>query len=300
MRGEGRAAIFFLAPSLVGLLLFVILPVLSSLLLSFARWDLVTPPAWAGTANYAGLLGFHRDASGALAANDPEFWRTLANTLFYLLTLPVSLLLALALAVALDRPLHGGRLFRTLYFLPVVTTLVAVSLLWRWIFNPDYGLANFLLARIGLEPLPWLASTFWAKPAIMVMSLWKNLGYHMLIYLAALQGIPRPLLEAAALDGAGAWQRFWRVTFPLLAPAHFFLLVMGVIGGFQIFDSVYVMTEGGPAGATAPVIFYLYQKAFRWFEMGYASAIAWVLFALMFGATLLQWRTLGRREGAAA
>src|SRR5262249_44181907 len=156
---------------------------------------------------------------------------------------------------------------------------------WRWIFNPDYGLLNAALARIGVSPVPWLASPLWARPAIMLMSLWKGIGYHLLVYLAAMQGIPRHLHEAAELDGAGSWGRFWRVTFPLLAPAHFFLLVIGVIWGFQVFDSVYVMTGGGPAGSTEPVLLYLYQKAFQWFEMGYASAIAWALFAFMFLAT---------------
>ena len=297
-RRESRAAVLFLAPSALGLLVFIVLPVLASLLLAFTRWDLVTPPQFAGVSNFTQLLGFHHGQGGAWQANDPDFWRTFGNTLFYMLTLPVSLAIALFLAVAMNRPLRGLAVFRTLYFLPVITTLVAVSVLWRWIFNPDYGLMNWLLGVVGIPALPWLASTFWAKPAIMIMSLWKGLGYHMLVYLAALQGIPQDLHEAAELDGAGAWTRFWRITFPLLAPAHFFLLVIGVIWGFQIFDSVYVMTEGGPAGSTAPIIYYLYQKAFRWFEMGYASAIAWVLFACMFTVTLLQWRSFGRRQGA--
>lgn len=297
-RREARAALLFLAPSFAGLLLFILLPVLASFVLSFTRWDLVTPPQAAGIANYRELLGFHRDAGGALAANDPDFWRCMGNTLIYLLNVPVGLALALALALALQRPFRGVAVLRTLYFLPVVTTLVAVSLLWRWIFNPDYGLMNWALGLAGLPGLPWLASTVWAKPAIMIVGLWKGMGYQMLIYLAALQGLPAVLQQAAELDGAGPWTRFWRITFPLLAPAHFFLLVVGLIGGFQIFDSVYVMTEGGPAGSTEPIIFYLYRKAFTWFEMGYASAIAWVLFAIMFAATLAQWRTLGRREGA--
>lgn len=287
-RREARAAYLFLAPSFIGILVFVVVPVVASFVLSLTRWDLVTPPVFVGAANYAALV------------RDHEFWRSLGNTLVFMLTLPVSLAVALALAVAMNRPLRGLAVLRAVYFLPVVTTLVAVSLLWRWIFNPDFGLMNAALAKLGLPAVPWLASTTWAKPAIMLMSLWKGVGYHMLVYLAALQAIPRQLHEAAELDGAGSAARFWRITFPLLAPAHFFLLVIGIIWGFQIFDSVYVMTEGGPAGSTAPVLFYLYRKAFQWFEMGYASAIAWALFAFMFLATWLQWRALGRREGAAA
>jgi multiple sugar transport system permease protein len=295
---ESRAAIFFLAPGLVTFTTFVLLPVLASLILSLTRWDLFSPPEFVGLENYVRLLGFHSE-NGRLIPNDPDFWRSLGNTLFYMLTIPVNLLLAMTIASLLNEAIPWRGLFRTLYFLPVVCTLVAVAILWRWIFNPDYGLLNYFLGLIGIDGPGWLASRAWAKPAIMIVMLWKGLGYSIVIYLAGLQTVPEELHEAARLDGAGIWTRFWRITFPLLMPTHFFLAVIGVIWGFQTFDTVFVMTGGGPAGSTEPVLLYLYNNAFKWFEMGYASAIAWVLFVLMMAATLVQWRLAGARAHAA-
>lgn len=293
-RRETTAAIAFLAPGLLTFSAFVILPVLTSFALSLTRWDLFSAPEFIGLENYVRLLGFHRE-SGRIVMNDPEFWQSLGNTFFYMLTIPLNLLLALAVASFLNGPVPLRGFFRTLYFLPVVCTLVAVSILWRWIFNPDYGLLNYLLGLAGIEGPAWLVSRTWAKPAIMMVMLWKGLGYSVVIYLAGLQTIPNELHEAARMDGAGRWTRFWRITFPLLAPTHFFLAVIGVIWGFQTFDTVYLMTQGGPAGSTQPVLLYLYHHAFQWFEMGYASAIAWILFLLMMLATLVQWRAAGAR-----
>jgi len=293
-RREAGAAFVFLAPGLLTFTAFVLLPVVASLVLSLTRWDLLSPPEFVGFENYVRLLGFTRGADG-WAANDPEFWQSLGNTLFYMLTVPVNLILALLVAQLLDTVVPWTKLFRTLYFLPVVCTLVAVSILWRWIWNPDYGLANYLLSLVGVDGPAWLLSRAWAKPAVMVVMLWKGLGYAVMIYLAGLQTVPKELHDAARIDGAGAWTRFWRITVPLLAPTHFFLAVIGVIWGFQTFDTVFLMTGGGPAGSTQPVLLYLYQHAFRWFDMGYASAIAWVLFLMMMGVTLLQWKAAGAR-----
>ena len=293
-RRETRAAYTFLAPGLVTFAAFVLFPVVASFVLSLTKWDLVSSPEFVGLQNYERLLGFSR-VDGAWQANDPDFWRTLGNTLFYMLTIPVNLILALFIAALLTTkgPFRG--LFRTLYFLPVVCTLVAVAILWRWIFNPDYGLLNAFLARVGIDGPAWLVSRTWAKPAIMLVMVWKGLGYSIVVYIAGLQTIPETLHEAARIDGANAWSRFWRITFPLLAPTHFFLAVIGVIWGFQTFDTVFLMTAGGPAGSTEPVLLYLYRNAFQWFDMGYASAIAWILFLLMMGATLAQWRAAGAR-----
>ncbi len=297
-RRETAAALTFLSPGLLTFTAFILLPLIASFVLSLTRWDLVSPPAFVGLENYVKLLGFHREA-GALVANDPDFWRTLGNTLFYMLTIPINLILALVIASLLSERLPATAFFRTLYFLPVVCTLVAVSILWRWIFNPDYGLLNHFLGRIGIDGPAWLVSRAWAKPAIMMVMLWKGLGYSIVIYLAGLQAVPNELHEAARIDGAGAWTRFWRITIPLLAPTHLFLAVIGVIWGFQTFDTVFLMTGGGPAGSTEPVLLYLYRHAFKWFDMGYASAIAWVLFLLMLTATILQWRVAGQRARGA-
>jgi len=298
-RRETIAALAFLSPGLITFSAFILLPVIASFVLSLTRWDLVSPPQFVGLENYVRLLGFHREA-GSLVPNDPDFWRTLGNTLFYMLTIPINLILALVVASLLNGRVPAMGLFRTLYFLPVVCTLVAVSILWRWIFNPDYGLLNYLLGLVGIDGPAWLVSRVWAKPAIMMVMLWKGLGYSIVVYLAGLQTVPEELHEAARIDGASAWVRFWRITFPLLAPTHLFLAVIGVIWGFQTFDTVFLMTGGGPAGATEPVLLYLYHHAFKWFDMGYASAIAWILFLLMLAATVVQWRVAGRRARGTA
>jgi multiple sugar transport system permease protein len=293
-RRDSVAAFLFLAPGLLTFTAFVVLPVLASLVLSMTRWDLVSSPQFVGIENYVRLLGFHREG-GRLLANDPNFWRTLGNTFFYMLTIPINLVLALAIANLLNGAVPFRAFFRTLYFLPVVCTLVAVSILWRWIFNPDFGLFNYILGLAGIHGPAWLVSREWSKPAIMIVMLWKGVGYSVVVYLAALQALPHELYEAARIDGAGAWRRFWTLTVPLLAPTHLFLGVIGVIWGFQTFDTVFLMTGGGPAGATEPVLLYLYRHAFQWFDMGYASAIAWVLFVLILAATLVQWRAAGAR-----
>jgi multiple sugar transport system permease protein len=297
-RRETLAAWLFLAPSLLSFVAFVLVPVVASLVLSFTAWDLVGPPRFVGFDNYVRLLGWQRDAAGVMVARDPEFWSSLGNTLFYMLSIPIHLLLALFLAVLLNGAIPWRGFFRTLYFLPVVCTLVAVSILWRWIFNPDYGLLNYALSRLGIDGPAWLVSRTFAKPAIMLVMLWKGLGYSIVIYLAGLQAVPDELHDVARLDGAGAWTRFWKITFPLLAPTHLFLAVIAVIWGFQTFDTVFLMTGGGPARSTTPVLLYLYEHAFKWFDMGYASAIAWVLFLLMLALTIVQWRASGLRGKA--
>jgi multiple sugar transport system permease protein len=179
--------------------------------------------------------------------------------------------------------------------MPVISSIIAIAILWRWIYNPDFGLINGFMGKVGITGPNWLSDTFWAKPAIMIMSLWKGAGYSMLLYLAGLQGIAEDYYEASRIDGASKWQEFWYITFPLLAPVHFFLLIMGAIHGFQIFGEAYVMTGGGPAGSTTTIAYYIYNNAFQWFKMGYASAIAWVLFLMAFTVTMFQWKFIGKR-----
>jgi len=289
-------AYLFLLPNLIGFLAFTVGPTLWSLLLSFTDWDILTPLRFVGFANFAKLLGFHRTATG-LAANDPYFWYYLWNTIFYMFFIPVSMTLSLLMALLMNKKFKGIVAFRTIYFLPSVCSGVALCLLWRWLYNPDFGLINTFLAKIGISGPEWLSSTRWAKPAIAFMGLWGGLGgFNTILYLAALQGVPRQLYDAADVDGANYWQKFRYITLPSITPTIFFIFVMSCIGGFQGgFMSAYIMTGGGPAGATTTIDYYIYNNAYQWFKMGYASSIAWVLFVLVFAATLINWKYGGRK-----
>ena len=289
-------AYLFLLPNLLGFLAFTVGPTLWSLLLSFTDWDILTPMKFVGFANFAKLLGFHHTATG-LAANDPYFWYYLWNTIFYMFFIPVSMALSLLMALLMNKKFKGITAFRTIYFLPTVCSAVALCLLWRWLYNPDFGLINTFLAKIGVTGPEWLSSTAWAKPAIALMGLWGGLGgFNTILYLAALQGVPRQLYDAADVDGANYWQKFRYITLPSITPTTFFIVVMSVIAGFQGgFMSAYIMTGGGPAGATTTIDYYIYNNAYQWFKMGYASSIAWVLFILVFGATILNWKYGGKK-----
>jgi multiple sugar transport system permease protein len=282
-RAETRWAIFFLAPSFVGFLMFYWLPILAGLLLSLFHWDLLTTPAWAGLDNFTRLV------------RDPGMHQALLNTLYFTaVTVPGSMILALLVALALNQRLRGANWYRTAYFMPVVATLVASALVWKWMFLPVYGLINNILRLVGLpEPL-WLASPEGTMPAIIMFSIWLRLGYNMVLFLAGLQAIPRDLYEAASVDGANAWSQFRHVTLPLLSPTTFLVLILSLISAFQVFDQVLVMTgqttPGGPRGAAITMVFYIYTNAFRLSQMGYASAVALVLFLIIFAVTLLQLR----------
>jgi len=281
---ENLTGYAFLLPNILGFLIFTSLPVLASFALAFCQWDIITDIKFVGLKNFITLI------------QDKLFWKYFYNTLFFMMGIPIGMAVSLILALLMNHALRGIIIYRTIYFMPVVSSMVAVALLWRWIYNPDFGLLNSFLRMIGLKnPPQWLASTVWAKPAIMIMWIWKGAGYNMLLYLAALQGIPQQLYEAASIDGANAWQRFWHITFPMLAPTNFFIVVMGIIGGFQAFGEIYVMTGGGPAGSTTTIVYYIYNNAFQWFKMGYASSIAWFLFIIMFVVTLLQWKYAGQK-----
>jgi multiple sugar transport system permease protein len=285
----------FLLPNFIGFILFTAGPVLASLGLSFTSWDLLTSPRWVGLENFVQLLGFHRDA-GAWVANDPGFWHYLGNTLVLMLALPVNIATSLGLALLICGKSRINYAYRLLFYLPAILAGVAIFYLWRWIFNAEFGLLNVALATVGIEGPAWLNSQAWAKPALILMQAWLGLGgAGMILYIAALQGVPRELYEAASVDGASPWQRFWAVTWPGVFPVTFFLIVTGVIHGLQgATDAVLVMTEGGPFGATTTLGYYIYQKAYVHFEMGYAAAVAWVLFALVLVATLFNWKKAGR------
>ena len=290
-RQESRAAWLLLAPALAAIALFFALPVAAGLLLSFTDFDLyaIADPAnarWVGLENYRRLLA------------DPLFWRALGNTLL-LVGVGGPLTLAVALGGALlvhSRLARLPGLYRTAFFAPVVTTLVAVAVVWRYFYHPRFGLLNHLLGLVGLPPIDWLGDPRWAMLAITLLAVWRTFGYSLVIFVAGLQAIPESLYEAARLDGASWWQQFTRVTLPLLQPTMIFATVLNTVGFFQIFAEPYVMTRGGPLNATLSIAMLMYQQGFRWWNMGRAAAVAFVLFALILAASAVQ--ALVRRRAA--
>ncbi|NHM33623.1 carbohydrate ABC transporter permease [Neobacillus terrae] len=276
----------FLLPNLLGFLFFIGIPIVASLGISFTQWDLLSPPKWIGIENYKTTL------------TNKEFWAALGHTFYFIAGyLPLVMVGALAIALILNQKLKGITFFRAAYFVPVVTSWVAVSLIWKWLFNPEYGLVNYFLSQFGINGPAWLQDPNWAMPAIILTSVWKDLGFVMVIYLAGLQGISPSYYEAAEMDGASAWQKFWHITLPLLNPTTFFVTVISLINSFQVFDQVMIMTEGGPADSTSVIVERIYNHAFRYFEMGNASAISWLLFFIIFFITLLQLRIQKRMVG---
>jgi multiple sugar transport system permease protein len=258
-------------PWLVGFLCFVAGPMIASFIISFLDWSLLAPPEWAGLDNYARLV------------KDPLFYTVLYNTAFIsFLSVPLQLTIALVIALGLNERMRGVNAYRTIFYLPSQMPVVASALLWLWVFNPEFGLANALLTTIGLTPLRWLFDPDLAKPSIVLITLWAGIGTPLIIFLAGLQGVPASLHEAASIDGAGAFARFRHVTLPLLSPIIFFNLIIGVIASFQAyFTLVFVTTQGGPANATLIFIVYIYLKAFRDFDMSYAATLATVLFLIV-------------------
>ena len=266
----------FLGPSLVGVVLFVAGPIVASLALAFSSWDLLTPPAFVGLHNFERL------------SRDLEFWAALRHTVTFLAGyVPLVLVAGLAVAVALNGRVPARGVFRAIYFLPVVTSWVAVALVWKWLLNPQFGLVNAWLAQLGVQGPAWLFDPTWAMASVILTSVWKDTGFVMVILLAGLQGIPRVYYEASDIDGATRAQQLRHVTVPLLAPAIFFALTISLINSFQVFDQVYVMTGGGPAGATTVLVERIVKQAFSFSRMGYASAMSWVLFVLIFAATFV-------------
>jgi multiple sugar transport system permease protein len=284
-RRQARAAWAFLAPALLLLLVFFFLPVVSGLLLSLTDFDLyaIGQP---DTARFVGLRNYSD------AWSHDAFRGAVLNTLYFVLVGgPLSVAVSLGAALLLAARLTRFRtVFRTVYFAPVVTTLVAVAVVWRYLYHPRYGLLNWALQLVGLEPVDWLGDPQWAMPAIILLAVWKNFGYNMLIFLAGLQAIPRELHEVAAVDGAGAWKRFRHVTLPGLRPVFVFVGVTTMIGYFQLFAEPYVMTQGGPLGATRSIVLLMYEEGFRWWRMGAASAIAALLLVLTLIATAVNVR----------
>lgn len=282
---QNAAAYVFIAPALIVIGIFFLLPVLAALLLSLTDFDIYAV-ASLSNARFVALGNYGR------LLHTPDFWRALWNTLYFALVGgPLSIVVSLGAALLVNAKLVRFRaFFRTALFAPFVTTLVAVAIVWRYLYHPQYGILNYLLGHVGIRPIDWLGDPHWAMPAIILMAVWKNFGYNMLIFIAGLQAIPDDLYEAAELDGANAWQRFRTVTLPMLGPTLVFVAVITMIGYFQLFAEPYVMTRGGPLRATTSLVLLMYEEGFRWWRMGYAAALAFVLFAVIMAATLVQLR----------
>jgi multiple sugar transport system permease protein len=282
-RSEELQFYLFISPWLLGFIFFTGGPIIISMALSFTDWSVLKAPEFVGLANYTTMLG-----------SDMFFRKALWNTVYYTVVgISLGMTLAFLVAVLLNQKLRGITLFRTFFYLPSLVTGVAVAVLWSWLLNPQFGLINHALSIFGIEGPEWLFNTKTAMPAMIVMSLW-GIGGTMLIYLAGLQGIPEHLYEAAEIDGAGTFQKFRSVTVPLMTPVIFFNMIVGVIASFQVFTQFYVMTNGGPANATLVYVLYLYRNAFEYFKMGYASALAWVLFFIILLLTVIQFGLANR------
>ncbi|MGH7589582.1 MAG: carbohydrate ABC transporter permease [Gemmatimonadota bacterium] len=281
----------FVSPALLTIGLFFLVPVVAALFLSFTDFDIyalrtLENARIVGLDNYVALL------------RDPLFWTALKNTLYFVLVGgPLSVAASLGAALLVNaRLVRFKGFFRTVYFAPVVTTLVAVAVVWRYIYHPRFGLLNYALGWLGIGPIDWLGDPTWAMPSIILLAVWKNFGYNMVIFIAGLQVIPHDFYEAAELDGAGPWQQFRHITLPSLAPTFLFVGLLTMIGYFQLFAEPYVMTQGGPLHATYSVVLFMYEQGFRWWNMGFAAAIAFVLFLIILAATLLQLRLQPRGE----
>jgi multiple sugar transport system permease protein len=267
----------FLLPSAIPLALFTIYPMFGALWTSLHEWNLLAPMEWVGFANYVALI------------QDPTTQRAFFNTLYYLVGyLPLVYVGGLALALGLNARIRGRNILRGVYFLPVVTSWIVVALVWRWLLNPSVGIVNAALAVFGVQGPGWWTDPAWSMPSIILASAWKDLGFVMIILLAGLQAIPQEMYEAAKVDGAGSWRRLFNVTLPLLSPSTFFVVVISLINGFQVFDQVYAMTGGGPAGSSTVVVQQIYDLTFRYGAAGEASALSWMLFVLVLGVTVVQ------------
>ncbi len=281
---EQRCSYFFIAPAMILFCIFVFIPVIGSFFLSFTKYNILSAPQWIGLENYRNIF-----------FNDPRFWKALRNTAVYVVgVVPVGITVSLSLAVAIDQKIRFKNFYKTMFFMPIVTSVIAYSVIWRWLFAGEkYGLINHFLLKVGFQPVDWLMNPASILPAIMIVAIWGGVGYNMFLILAGLQTIPNTFYEAAEVDGATSWHKFWYVTLPLLRPTLLFVLIMSVINSFQVFEQVYIMTAGTSEGvggvldSALTLVSYLYEKGFQRFEMGYASAIAYILFGIIFVVTMI-------------
>jgi multiple sugar transport system permease protein len=286
-----KPAYLFLAPALTAIFVFFFIPVISAFVISFTDFDIYAIGDYSkfrftGLDNYLKLF------------DNPLFWKALTNTFYFVvISGPLSIAVSLGAAMILNSKLVKFKgIFRLVYFMPVVTTLVAVSIVWRFIYHPEFGLLNYGLSFVGIDKIDWLGDPFWSMPSIIILSIWKNFGYNMIIFIAGLQNIPGDLYEAAEIEGATAWQQFRNITLPMLAPTTVFITIITMIGYFQLFAEPYIMTQGGPLDSTLSIVLYMYQEGFRWWNMGYSSAIAFVLFLIILAGTLIQMYVQKRKE----
>lgn len=289
---EQRYSYLFIAPAVILFSIFVFIPLVASFFLSFTKYNVISAPQWVGLENYRQIF-FH----------DPRFWKALRNTALYVLgVVPVGISLSLLLAVAIDQKIRFKNFYKMMFFMPIVTSVVAYSVIWRWLFAGEkYGLINHWLIKLRLSPVDWLMNPHWILPAIMIVSIWGGLGYNMFLLLAGLQTIPSTFYEAADIDGAGGWYKFWHITLPLLRPTLIFVLIMSVINSFQVFEQVYILTAGtgegvgGVLDSALTIVSYLYEKGFQRFEFGAASAIAYILFAIILLVTWFNMKVVRSR-----
>lgn len=280
-RSETIAGFLFVSPMLIGVSVLVLIPILITFMLSFADWNFILGLKgfqWTGLSNFANLM------------HDEVFKRSIVNNLIFLLVVPVYMSISLVLAVLIDRYVYMKSYFKVAYFMPYISNIVAVAVVWQVLFQPSYGPVNSFLRSVGIENPPgWLADPDFALISLMMISVWISIGFNMVVYIAGLQSIPKDLYEAADIDGASGWTKFIRITIPMLSPTSFFLLITGIIYSFKVFDLIAVLTEGGPINATTMMVWDLYSTAFRDLDIGYASSMGVVLFLFVFGITLIQW-----------
>lgn len=280
---EAAVAVAFLAPNIFGFLLFTLGPIIASIYLSLTSWDLINSPQWVGLKNFRTLLG------------DQRFAQTASNTLIYTIAMvPISIALALFFAVLLNSKIRGIMAYRTVFFIPVIATMTGVAMLWRWLLQDDIGLVHYLLSLVGVAAPHFLSSTEWALFSVIMVSVWKGLGYNIVILLAGLQGIDPTYYEAARIDGASRWQQFRSVTLPLVSPTLFFTILMATINSFQAFDQTHILTKGGPAYSTTTIVYYIYLQGFQTMKMGLACAASVLLFVIIMILTLIQWKAQGK------
>lgn len=268
-----------LLPNVIGFLMFMLIPMVATFILSFTNYDMLTAPKFVGIQNYINMV------------KDPIVRQVTFNTIVYtVLTVPIGMCISLFLAVMLDQKIGFRKFYRAAFFLPSITSMVVVAIVWQWIYNPDYGLLNYFLSLFGIEGPKWLLDAKTALVSLAIVGIWKSAGYNMIIFLSGLQGISTTYYEAAELDGASKWAQFRYITLPMLKPTTFFIFVMAVISSFQVFDQVMLMTKGGPGRASSVLVHYLYQNAFQYFKLGYACAIAYLLFFIVMIITVFNMR----------
>jgi multiple sugar transport system permease protein len=270
-------AYLMLSPFLIGLLVFVVGPLIFSVVLSLMNWNIVGSPQWVGLANYQAML------------RDRVFWASFRNTIYYtVVTVPVTIVLSLFLATLMNRQIRGVYFLRAVYFSPITVSVIAVGLLWAWMYSPNYGFINYMLQLMGLPPVQWLVRAQTALLSLMIVGIWRGLGFNIIVFLAGLKNVPQELYDAASIDGANELQQYRHVTLPMITPTLFFAVVMALIASFQVFELTYIMTQGGPSNSTTTLIYNVYLQGFTFLRMGYASAISTVFLAVVLGVTLLQ------------